>query len=736
MKTVHRVCLLTGFIFFIFITSSATFAQAPVTDSLLRLLKKYNAQASDNSLRDTVRISLLNRLSGEYNYRRDFSTAMKYARIAQNISEKLTAGNKNIFLKKFLANSFHSVAEIYLHKEDFANALIQYKNELKIREGSTDKIALAECLNRIGYIYDSQNDLSKSMEYFFRALKEVEQTEHKTILAQIYNSLGNAYFRQKKNEKALEYYQKELAVGEKQKDRKIIATAYTNLGNAYSELGKYDLAVSMQAKCLKMAEEENNKEDIASSLLNIGDLYAIQGFYTKALETNTKALKLFEELGNKYSIALAYFNQGNIYLSLARTNAPEKKKNIREAGIYLHNSLNIYEKSGQIEGMTYCYEAMSSLDSINGDFKGAFENYKKNIKYHDSLLNQENTTNAVRVEMNYEFHKKEAASNLEQEKKDAIALQENAKQKSIRNLFVVAFGFMLLLALFIFRSYHQKKKVNSVISAQKIEVEKQKWIVEKNQKQIIDSINYAKRIQSSMLPNQAILKKAFNESFIFYKPKDIVSGDFYWFYSIPGTSESIIVLADCTGHGVPGAFLSMVGTTLLTEIVCHKHISDPAEIIKALNTGLTSTLISKEQETHTDGMDLSICKVDPVNKKLSFAGANQTLYLVNNGKVEKIESQVNSIDGAFDLEGYNDFRSIEKELQANTSIFITTDGYADQTSELTHKKYMSSRFEDLLLQIHPLNSDQQLSVIENTFNTWKGNQKQIDDILVIGLKIS
>jgi len=294
---------------------------------------------------------------------------------------------------------------------------------------------------------------------------------------------------------------------------------------------------------------------------------------------------------------------------------------------------------------------------------------------------------------------------------------------------------MLILAIFIFKSYHQKRKINNLISSQKLEVEKQKHSVEKNQKQIIDSINYAKRIQTSMLPSETILKKAFPQSFIMYKPKDIVSGDFYWFYSIPGTSESVIVLADCTGHGVPGAFLSMVGTTLLNEIVGHKNITDPASILKSLNSGLTSTLVSKKEETHSDGMEISILKIDNASHKLFFAGANQTVYIVHENQVEKIEPQVYSIDGAFDLEGNLEFTSIKKDLKHSTSIFISTDGYADQMGEATRKKFLSSRFEKLLAEIHTLSADEQLVQLEQNFSSWKGNQKQVDDILVIGIKI-
>ncbi|MGZ3901159.1 MAG: tetratricopeptide repeat protein, partial [Bacteroidia bacterium] len=572
-------------------------------------------------------------------------------------------------------------------------------------------------------------------EYFFKALKTMEESGDQAQIATIYNSLGIAFGRQHNNVKALEYYRKELEIGEKLKDENAIATGHSNIGTVLAEQGKYEEALKEFNLFMESAIKANDKYSIGVALLNIGDIYTRKGEYGKALETNSKGMSLFEDLGTKYEAGLTYFNQGNTYLFMAKLKQGNIKHNLSEAKKNIEKALFLFEKGGLIEDISYCYLAFSSLDSCFGNNKGALENYKKYIVFRDSLLNQMSTAKSVRAEMNYEFDKKEAISNLEQERKDAIANQENARQKSIRNLFIVAFGFMLLLAIFIFKSYHQKRKVNNLISSQKLEVEKQKWIVEKNQKQIIDSINYARRIQTSMLPNESILKKAFPQSFVLYKPKDIVSGDFYWFYSIPGTSQSVIVLADCTGHGVPGAFLSMVGTTLLNEIVCHKNISDPAGILKALNSGLTSTLISKKEETHSDGMDISIIKLDGSVNKLFFAGANQTLYLVYDQTVEKIEPQVYSIDGAFDLEEDQDFVSIEKDLKHPTSIFMTTDGYADQTGEATRKKFLSSRFEKLLLEIHTLSSNEQIAKLEQTFNEWKGNQKQIDDILVIGVKV-
>lgn len=723
-------------IFFVLLISPLTeMAQTKKIDSLRTLLKKTTVIGGEIGFKDTLRIKALQALTYAYRESRDFSTAIKYAQIAQNISEKLITNTKSFKGKIFLATSLKTVGDIYRSMEDYSNALNLYKKELKVREEIGNKTDLALCYNSIGLIYNFQDDLARSLEYFFKALKTMEEASDKKELTRIYNSLGIAYFRQQNITKALEYYTKEVVEGERLKDERSVATAHMNMGAIYAGQGNIDSALKEFIKFQKISEKRNDKAGIALAVMDIGEIYARKGNYAKALEFNTKAMKLYEEAGYKSDLALAYYNQGYIYLSMAIKGLQKKKTNLAAANFYLKKALTLHEQVGQIEGMQYCYEALSTLDSCTGNAKGELENYKKYVRYGDSLRNQENTVQSIRTEMNYEFEKKQTSANLQQTKKETLATQENDKQKALRNLFIIAFVFMLILSIFIFKNYRQKKLVNNVISLQKIEVEKQKSIVEKNQKQIIDSINYAKRIQSSMLPNYTILKKAFKENFIFYKPKDIVSGDFYWFYTLPGKNETIVVIADCTGHGVPGAFLSMIGTTLLNEIVCHKNITDPAEIIKALNAGLISTLVTKKKETHSDGMDISICKINTETKTLYFAGANQILCLVNDHQVEKIESQVNSIDGVFDLSYSGNFVSTEKKLKPSTALFMSTDGFADQTGEGTGKKFLSSRFESLLTEIHILPGDDQLKRIESSFTSWKGSQKQIDDILVIGITI-
>jgi serine phosphatase RsbU (regulator of sigma subunit) len=222
---------------------------------------------------------------------------------------------------------------------------------------------------------------------------------------------------------------------------------------------------------------------------------------------------------------------------------------------------------------------------------------------------------------------------------------------------------------------------------------------------------------------------------VLYLPKDIVSGDFYWFAPIAATGEIMIVVGDCTGHGVPGAFLSMVGTTLLNEIVVHKHITDPTQIIKELSYGLSLTLINKEDdEVDVDGMDITICLLNPSTHKISMAAVNQLTYMIDKNGLKKIEPQISSEDGIFDLNATLTMSTLPVNIEKETWIYLVTDGFISQIND-ANEEYGSERFGALLEKIHTLPPEEQHKVLEQTFTDWKGSSKQLDDILVMGFKV-
>lgn len=267
---------------------------------------------------------------------------------------------------------------------------------------------------------------------------------------------------------------------------------------------------------------------------------------------------------------------------------------------------------------------------------------------------------------------------------------------------------------------------------QKEEIEKQRQKLEELYKDVTDSIRYAKRLQDSILPPDVMVKRMLPDSFVFFKPKDIVSGDFYWFYR----KENLVLFAavDCTGHGVPGAFMSLVGSNALNQAVKEHGNLQPSKILDELNK-LSSEALNKAQENNSvrDGMDLAFCALDLDTLKLQYAGANNPLYIIRNGELMQVKSDKFAI-GAFEP-GTKLYTNHEIQLQKGDSVYVFSDGFADQFGGPAGKKFMYRQFRDLLLNLKGKSMDQQRMVLSESIDRWRGNYEQVDDILVIGVRV-
>lgn len=294
------------------------------------------------------------------------------------------------------------------------------------------------------------------------------------------------------------------------------------------------------------------------------------------------------------------------------------------------------------------------------------------------------------------------------------------------------------------RSYNAMMTVESYRQHLEEMVEERTKTIEAQKNKITDSINYAQKIQMSMLPSEQLIKKYFPDSFIFYRPKDIVSGDFYWFseanQDADGNECSKVFLsaADCTGHGVPGAFMSMIGNTLLNEIVNSKKIYKPSEILMQLNQGVIEGLNQRtnKEDAQNDGMDITICAFDKENNTLEIACANHVVFVVNDSGIEMIEGDIFSIGGMFSVLREPSYTNHKLQIKRNTSIYMFSDGFQDQFGGEDNQKFMLTRFQDLLFEIKNEPMEAQMKRLEETFEKWKGDCRQIDDILVMGIKLN
>ncbi|MBA2582339.1 MAG: tetratricopeptide repeat protein, partial [Bacteroidetes bacterium] len=560
----------------IFLFSSVqTFAQNASIDSLKTLLAKEN--------RDTTRVKLMNDISGKLINESDYENALKYANDAINLAKKSSSfakGETQRGLQKGIAVSLNNIGNIYFYQDNYPEALKNHLASLKINEELGDKNGIAGSLHSMGKIYSEQGNYSEALKKNLSSLKIKEELGDKNGIANSLNSIGNIYSDQGNYPEALKNYLASLKIKDELGDKRGIANSLNNIGNIYSEQGNYTEALKNNLVSLKINEELGDKKGIAGSLNNIGNIYSEQGNYSEALKNNLASLKIREELGDKRGIAYSLNNIGLIYSE--QGNYPEALKNflaslkikegdkrgsaysLNNIGIvytktgkaeegkkYILKSLQLSNEIGALDIVTLNYQAVAEADSALGNHQSALENYKQYIVYRDSLFNEENTQKTMQQQMQYEFDKKEAIAQAEFEKQQQLSAAELEKQRIAT--YSLAGGGMLILVFLAFalKAYRNKRRSNVIILKQKQEVEtqktaveQQKQVIEEKQKEILDSINYAKRIQTAILPPARLIKEHLQESFILYKPKDIVAGDFYWMEIVQLADEKISGLKD------------------------------------------------------------------------------------------------------------------------------------------------------------------------------------------------
>jgi tetratricopeptide (TPR) repeat protein len=426
-----------------------------------------------------------------YLYKSIYPKALEYCNKALVINQEIE--NKN-----GTANDLGNIGVIYYYQSNYPKALEYYEKALVINQKIGNKNGIIRNLGNIGGIYEDQGNYPMSLEYYFKALAIEQKIGNKNFIASDLGNIGLVYNDQGNYLKALDFDNKALAINREIGNKNGIAINLGNIGIIYYAQRNYSKALEYDDKALAMFQEIENKTGIANNLANIGNIYADQRNYNKALEYDFKALEIDQEIENKNGIAINLCNIGSVYT---------KQKNYIQAKPYLDSALNLSKNIGEKETIKGVYSARAELDSIQGNYKTGWENYKIYINYRDSLINEANTKKTVQAQMNYDFEQKQAAEKSEQDKKDAVAEQERKRQLILRNSFMGGFALMITLAFFIFRGYRQKQKTNIIITQQKSEVEKQKDIIEEKNKSIIDSITYARRIQHSLLPTEKYIDK-------------------------------------------------------------------------------------------------------------------------------------------------------------------------------------------------------------------------------------
>lgn len=732
----------------------------------------------------------LHKIGLSYYYQDAYDSALWYYRKSYKLSEK--SGDSLLVAQANLA-----IGNVYRLQGLNDTAVIYLSKALKLYEAANDQKNIAFCLSTIGDTYLFEGEFSKALEYHTKALDISKQTGDLHREAFCYSSIGNNYHMRGDFKSSIIYHTKSIEAARKVNEENIIAGSMGTIADAHANLFNYPKAIETYLEALDLAEKKKDKHNTAFIYAGMSDIYQRQNDLDKAEQYQRMSIALSKEIGDysrscdgELTMAAILIQKGDTAQARTITEDALKvawennypfhlawgyriKGKLKEQAGDLNGAVSYYRKSLEIneelgdqketadtknhlanalfllgntdEAITLAESALSLARTIQspglaheaarilcnayerkGDYKTAFGYSQLARQLSDSLNNAENTKRQTEIFLQHRFDKEKEEARIERAKSDAFQEARYQQQRLILTIAVVGLILLAGLVFLIFRGYRQKQKANEIIS-------EQKKMVEEVNREITDSINYAKNIQEAMLPAPELIKTIFSEYFISFRPRDIVSGDFYWVGQ--QGSRRYFAVADCTGHGVPGGFMSMLGLTLLTEILEVRNILSPEAMLNEMRTQVVQSL-NKERKAgesfKRDGMDIALCCIDTEQRKLWFSGANNGIYIIRKSQLIEIDADKQPI-GAHEKEKPFTLKSFD--IENGDLIVAYSDGFPDQFGGEKGKKLMYTRFRNIILETASLDNSQREQFLSDKFDQWKLNYAQIDDVCVMGVRV-
>ena len=536
---------------------------------------------------------------------------------------------------------------------------------------------------------------------------------------------------------AIFYYEQAQLIYEKIDFKKYIALIYSNKAEIYLIKEDFNKAINNLKKSLNISLDLDDKEHIAHARILMSKILISKKDYQHALYELYKANKLFSKYEIEYDeeFHLVY---GSLYDSL---------NDLNKAIYYYEQAYKVVNKNSFL-GVEKVSKTLYRAYKKQGRSKEALEMYKEYISNRDTLSQMNALDEIMRNKINREYtlrQQQDSIEEVEQAKLNLVKLDlQNTQlrnEKNIRIGIVIILLIITVFAILILLKYRESINQKNIIEKQKKSVDEayenlkiKKRELEVKKKEIMDSIHYAKYIQKALLPTEEELKNYFDNQFVFYWPKDIVSGDFYWFKAYGDLA--ILVVADCTGHGVPGGFITMLGSLLIKHSVKDKT-KDPNKVLSDVNRGIVTLLKQHRKDSIQDGMDVAVCLIDKKNRNISFSGSRNGLYIVKKDSVDSYKGDLCPVGGYFNEKSQfseREYKMQNVELKKGEWVFMSSDGFYDQFGGPKNKSMGSGRFKNLLKDSVAINKTSSSDYKDYFFN-WMGDEEQIDDVLVFGFSL-
>ena len=600
-------------------------------------------------------------------------------------------------------------------------ALNSYQEALDLYQELGDVAEQVSVGRLIGNIYKDKGRLEQAISYYLEALKNAEELGDRSEQARSLGSIGLIHRNQEKNTEALEYFQKALdilqSMPEGEKDWNAIATTYSNMGACESDLGDYDQGIGYFEKALEIDRNQDNDYGVAFDQFSIAESFLHVGKYEEGLKRVNQAIEIFNEFEDAAGLISCELIQGQLY------------HEIGQSAKALELLQTATEQAQQLEmlplvknGYEHLYQTFEDLNNT----PKAYKYYRKYIAAKDSIASAEVASSIDKLKSEYDAEKK--AIEIKQLRAQARLKQTQIdKQEQFTALIIVGIILLLLLLGVIYGRYQIKQEANK-------ELEQKQKIIEKSNEKITASIRYGSRIQNALITASAPMEQSLPDSFTFLKPRDIVTGDFYWY--VNRGDEQILAAIDCTGHGVPGAFMTVFGYSLLNKIVNNDGVEEPSQILALLGLEVMKLFQTQdEDQVIQDGMDMALVKVNQSEKKLYFAGANRPLLLHNKEGQHRIKGDRVGLGGTNMMERGKPFNTFEYDYEPGDTFYVFSDGFPDQFGGPEGRKFMSKKFRELLKDIQHLSMNAQRKKLDLVLSEWKGDKSQTDDIIVIGVRL-
>jgi serine phosphatase RsbU (regulator of sigma subunit) len=672
-------------------------AQNTIVDSLKLVL--------GSSLEDTNKVNILISIC-QNEYRSLPDSTIYYGNEARNLADKLD-------YRKGLANACKYIGMGYYFLGNYTETINYWQQSLSSFEAINDKVGVSNILSNLGALYANQGDDVKALEFHLKSLKAAEESKDTLRIVTSMINIGVIYLNNPNTHNiALQYNLSALPLSEKLGNNDAVGTVSVNLGEIFFRRQAYDTALFYYEKSLK-AFRKSNSGNVPYTLTNIGKVYMKRGDFQKAVEFQQEGYEIAKQSNAKLEMT-------STLLGLADTYSEE---GILRSAIKTYNKAReIAEEIGAKNELKQAYEGLAESYAKIPDYGNAFKFQTLLTNIKDTLYLSANDRKIQSLQFNFELEKREAQIHLLTKDKELqkVIIQ---KQKFTKNTFIIGFILTILVALQTYRNYRKKVRTNELLAKQKNEIEIQNI-------NLTTSINYAQRIQSAMFPSHDILTENLFEYFVLLKPLDIVSGDFYWFRQ--NKNSIFVAAADCTGHGVPAAFMSILGLTFLNELVNTADTLNANEVLTQLRDHVIKTLHQTQENSSTrDGMEMALLLLDLEYNKLQFSGANRPLYLIRDKQLHELRGDRMPL-GIHDEE--HPFTNQEIEIKKNDTVYLFSDGYVDQIGGPERKTFKTKNFKELLLNNSHLPMNEQKEMLEANLEEWKLDNQQIDDILVIGIR--